>query len=433
MFSIPHPLPYTSSQLLLALQDLYLFARITFVWPITAGIPSIVLPLLPFRSGSLDELSPGFWNIVAVVLHAVLILAQSVFLVVFAFSFLLGVPLPLFAWTPTCIVSLVVVVQGNNLFCVLLNGTSGRWRQWLGQPPKRFSSLVRPDWPDTSDEKWVFINGVAVGEHWMQSNLDRLALTFRRPIHGIHNRTGGIIFDVIETIMQRTFGYATPSVRDIYADLQRFIQEVNSSGARKYEKIVLIVHSQGSVEAGMALDWLFDTADRSLLERLEVYTFGNAANHFCNPRTGSRRRLIKHVEHYANLGDYVAKFGILHFRPLPARRGERSRTAAEDEDARRIIEKTYVGRLFVRQASGHLLNGNYLDNFFTMNRALTSVLEENDFMDSELNEELLTEYDIASRSSERYLWDCKEALFGTRKIKEVSQLWRYRNGGRPVN
>ncbi|EAQ83304.1 hypothetical protein CHGG_09708 [Chaetomium globosum CBS 148.51] len=52
--------------------------------------------------------------------------------------------------------------------------------------------------------------------HWMQSNLDRLAVTFKRPILGIHNKTSGILFDVVECLIQRNWGYATKDVRVCY-------------------------------------------------------------------------------------------------------------------------------------------------------------------------------------------------------------------------
>lgn len=195
------------------------------------------------------------------------------------------------------------------------------------------------------------------------------------------------------------------------------------------------------------------------MERLELYTFGNAANHFSDPpiRTsnapiGEQKRVVKHIEHYANLGDYVSLFGILHFRPLPMRKGQKaiqggrlktqtSQNRGENANGkaittttmtREVIENTYIGRLFVRKGSGHQMNGNYLDNFFAMNSELTHVLEDNEFMDSELNEEIFESYDIASRASEKDVWECKDGG-GKRQIKEVCRLWKYRNGMSPEN
>lgn len=254
---------------------------------------------------------------------------------------------------------------------------------------------------------------------------------------------------MIETIIQRTFGYATPDVRDIYADVQKFVlDEIN--GAERYRKIVLVLHSQGAVEGGLVLDWLYATVDRELLGRVEVYTFGCAANHFSNPPGcfgvdgEENRRVVKHIEHYANLGDYVALFGILHFRPLPMRRkgvglglasklglGKENRDVDGASAAQEMIENTYIGRLFVRKGSGHQMNGNYLDNFFAMDEELRAVLEENEFMSSELNEEIFEGYEIASRASEKDVWACRDGSGNGRKIKDVCRLWEYRNGRSP--
>lgn len=151
---ITQPLPYTSSPILLAIQDIYLFIRITFVFPITAGIPSIILPFFPYHSGALDELYPSYNNIKAILLHLFLIFTQGAFLLLLIPSFFFGVPIPLLAFTPTCLVIVIGFVVANNYFCILLNGTE-----------RRFTSVSDPSWPDTSDEKWVFINGVAVGSH----------------------------------------------------------------------------------------------------------------------------------------------------------------------------------------------------------------------------------------------------------------------------
>lgn len=48
-------------------------------------------------------------------------------------------------------------------------------------------------------------------------------------------------------------------------------------------KVVLILHSQGGIEGGIIVDWLLQSLPQEQLHKLEVYTFGNAANHFNNP------------------------------------------------------------------------------------------------------------------------------------------------------
>src|SRR5688572_6097650 len=110
----------------------------------------------------------------------------------------------------------------------------------------------------------------------MKSNLNRLAITFKRPVLGIHNRTSGILFDVVECLVQRNFGYATGDVRMCYKVMREVLYDPKKS------KVVFILHSQGGIEGGLVLDWLLQEMPQDLLAKLEVYTFGNAANHFNN-------------------------------------------------------------------------------------------------------------------------------------------------------
>jgi len=47
--------------------------------------------------------------------------------------------------------------------------------------------------------------------------------------------------------------------------------------------VVFILHSQGGIEGSLIIDWLLQELPQNLMAKLEVYTFGNAANHFNNP------------------------------------------------------------------------------------------------------------------------------------------------------
>ncbi|KAK0106212.1 hypothetical protein ONS96_003855 [Cadophora gregata f. sp. sojae] len=113
--------------------------------------------------------------------------------------------------------------------------------------------------------------------NWLQSNVDRLALTFGRPVLGVHNKTNGIIFDVLQCLIQRNFTYATQDVRDCYRIVKSTLYQPHLT------KVVFILHSQGGIEGGLIIDWLLQEVPQDLLAKLEVYTFGNAANHFNNP------------------------------------------------------------------------------------------------------------------------------------------------------
>lgn len=306
------PLSYTSNTFHLLFNDCLLFVRLSITWPLTAGLLSIVLPFRPFPSGKLDELYPSKSNIWAIVVHGVLFIAQCLFLISLVALLFMGVPAILY------FVYIVGFVGANMLISnVCLNGGSGQGKYWVAgaeyaaNPTDDGEAWVSKD-PAHEGEKWVLINGVAVGSHWLSSNLERLAMTFRRPILAIHNPTYGIPFDVIECILQRTFAYPTLDIRRAYSSIAALLVDPN------IKKLVLLAHSQGAIEAGMVLDWLYATMSREQLSKLEVFTFGNAGNHWNCPvdrsEQGVEGRIIKHMEHYANSGDWVARFGILHFR-----------------------------------------------------------------------------------------------------------------------
>ena len=87
------------------------------------------------------------------------------------------------------------------------------------------------------------------------------------------------MFDVIQCLIQRCFSYSTPDVRDAY----KLIKAALLDQKRDFRKVILILHSQGGIEGGLILDWLLSEVPHDRLGRLEVYTFGNAANHFNNP------------------------------------------------------------------------------------------------------------------------------------------------------
>lgn len=330
-------------------------------------------------------------------------------------------------------------------------------------------------------------------EHWMKNNLNRLALTFGRPILGVHNRTSGIIFDVIECLIQRNFSYATDDVRACYKIIKKVLYDPSKS------KVIFVLHSQGGIEGGLVLDWLLQEMPQDLLSKLEVYTFGNAANHFNNPHrhimsqslsfvhpddaiatlmtetslttpgsspvqtmankppslktqtsfassrsfTAAQDRAIGHIEHYAHTTDFVAIWGVLHFATNKMGSPELPR---------------FLGRLFNRSTcrGGHQFNQHYLDGMFPLKRDAKTGLflganEENAFME----EVIKFGHEGTAMDNAREAFDITytgTAGFGSGdistpvevhgtprgknkkrevKVKELSRLWRYRNGQSP--
>lgn len=93
----------------------------------------------------------------------------------------------------------------------------------------------------------------------------------------LNSDRSGIIFDVIECLIQRNFGYATNDIRVCYKIVKEKLYNP------QFSKVVFILHSQGGIEGGMVCDWLLQELPQDLLAKLEVYTFGCASNHFNNP------------------------------------------------------------------------------------------------------------------------------------------------------
>lgn len=529
---------YTDRPSRLLLWDVYYFFY--YIW----ALPYIILPWKPFDSGDLSELAPTRGNLWCVFIHVVLAVLQLVMIICLPPVALL---LPL--WTTLAIVAVFAAV--NKGLCTLINA-----KEVLFYSDPQYAA---PDQKKFAHEQWIFLNGVACGEHWMKSCLNRLALTFGRPIIGVHNRTDGVIFDVVECLIQRNLGYATNDVRVCY----RIIKDKLYNP--QYSKVVFVLHSQGGIEGGLVLDWLLQELPQNLLSKLEVYTFGNAANHFNNPyrtvasqsqaeenpleasldvvahrdetpvpesgksaaektngqaanpnqspRNRSRRpptprssppapirtstsglapngagaiaphglakqetshqspatqseRAIGHIEHYAHTTDFVALWGVLHF----------ATSATADRSMPR-----FIGRLFSRTDArgGHQFVQHYMDGMFPLAR--DSVTGQfigckevgNEFMESEIvvgrsgdaganeREAFASSYlgcsdddsdgereqgnksrTARAVASGEVLMHNGESPIALRKrlglptekvkVKELSRLWKYRNGRSPV-
>ena len=172
----------------------------------------------------------------------------------------------------------------------------------------------------------------------------------------------------------------------------------------------------------MILDWLLDEVPHDLLKQLEVYTFGNAANHF------NTNRAIAHIEHYANSQDFVSRWGVLNFtREMPQNR----------------FENRFIGRVFERPGKGHQFNQHYLDNIFPLDptRSFVREPEPGDFMDMEVveggdetdkgaREGIVQSLSVTMGSTEAEARVLNDSTNGV-KVRYLSRLWAYRNGRCP--
>jgi hypothetical protein len=272
---------------------------------------------------------------------------------------------------------------------------------------------------------------------------------------------------------------------------------------------VLILHSQGGIGGSIIIDKLHAEIREDLLAKLEVYSFGNAASHFNNPYRSLRANLdryvglpgdprknleidkttmelitgkaIRHVEHYANSLDALARLGVL---------GSSVSNIFMGNVARK--RTNFAGSIFESCGKGgQLFCHDYLDEMFPLKRCaegegiggsgFEGALEtQNRFMESML---FLSAEDMIAREGwemsyfgvhgelfqtsaeeERVGTDISSNLFGSRmrrdiherklsqllfgqtrdlhngadppgryefKVKDMSRLWLYVNGKRP--
>jgi hypothetical protein len=289
----------------------------------------------------------------------------------------------------------------------------------------------------------------------------------------------GIVFDVLQVLWQRNFRYATTDVRKHFTILKALLFDPET------EKLVFMMHSQGAIEGGMIIDLLLQEIPQDLLAKLEVYTFGCAANHFNNPRRHVRGsaaehsnsqkcldknrdpgKAIHHIEHYCHTKDFVARWGILHY----------INPGITEPDFPR-----FMGRVFQREGSGHMFGQHYFDNMFPLEPApeknggiggsgfLGADEKRNSFMDEDVEwvgktrvgrqEDLETSatatdgttpefYDEESSDDEGKVGIFDESPINSRqstfdagytnedgrrvyKVKNLSRLWQYRNGKSP--
>ncbi|GKT59614.1 hypothetical protein ColTof3_06953 [Colletotrichum tofieldiae] len=351
---------------------------------------TIVDPFFP--SGEMDELYPSVGNLICVAAHGILIVTQLAFL--FSLPFIASLPfnvlLPYF-------VGFVVL---NYVVCIPLNaGTKDgmltsqhlRWEE-----SKHWDSIKNEGYR----EKWFFQNGVSVGS--------------------------GIVFDIIQCLLERCFYFGTSNTRTCYSLIAAALSPTEGN-----DKIVLILHSQGGLQGSIILDWLLSNYPRDTLKKVEIYTFGNAANHFNNPRliNGEDAGIIGHIEHYGNSGDFVAQWGVNHFKALVAK-------AALNRDleqkarsfnfgyilGRDKRQNNFSGLLFKNEVNGHLLNQHYLDRILPLNDSLTRVEEESKgkpMQGSFMNSRMQSDQESRKLDNE-----------GAR-VYQQSRLWQYINGRSP--
>jgi len=256
----------------------------------------------------------------------------------------------------------------------------------------------------------------------------------------------GLVLDLVQCLIQRDLGLTNGCVKETYKQLRTHLLQRDPANKDEwcYKKVVVIAHSQGGLITSLALDMLFADLADDVLSRLEIYTFGNAANHFNNPPNtytpasgGETIRFptIKHIEHYANEFDFVSRLGVLAYHPGPrSKNGEEagflewsmSRRPHVQEGAYHdtgMHDNQFAGKLFMRPGKGgHQFVMHYLDEMFKDGNEGEQVFVP-----------VMVKDDKASGGKTKgvVLDAGKEGLVKKTDLEQTSRLWGYRSGKVP--
>ncbi|KAF1964754.1 hypothetical protein BU23DRAFT_491570 [Bimuria novae-zelandiae CBS 107.79] len=194
-------------------------------------------------------------------------------------------------------------------------------------------------------QRWIYINGIATGKTLLRQNIELLSRMFNRPILGINNRSYGFLGDLVECVLQRSFGFRTAETRIAFPIIRDYLHDTT------VDRVVFIAHSQGGIIASHILDDLYTSVSKDDLQKLEVYTFGSTALHFNNPPNGPppSPRVLAHIEHYCNKLDLGATGHLLNQYYLSQWFGDMPGPAAPQQNSfmsRSVVQDPVIANKF---------------------------------------------------------------------------------------
>jgi hypothetical protein len=215
-----------------------------------ALFPGVITPL--WTSNPQDEFylgwGPNLWGMF-------LLSFASIFEVILLIAV---IPLFLFLPGPIAVFCFAIGQAFLHIVCFPMQGPSKVWSKTPTDPE------VIAKYERVAGERWFFLNGCCVSGHNVQQNVDVLAETFGRPIFAIHNRTYGVLGDLFECILQRSFNLFTEETRVCYEYIKAYCADPD------VEKVVMIAHSQGCIMASQILDQLYVDLPAESVAKLEV-------------------------------------------------------------------------------------------------------------------------------------------------------------------
>ncbi len=148
-----------------------------------------------------------------------------------------------------------------------------------------YGEEVQNDYPE---ELWIHVNGIMTELDGAKATCVEIHRLFGRPCKLLHNPTDGLILDLLECFMGKTGLLKHGCTRPRHRLKNSLLMEMEE---KKYKKIVLVAHSQGTIITRNVIGDLNDmvaneesTAEdresmKEKMSKLEVYLVAGAAHH----------------------------------------------------------------------------------------------------------------------------------------------------------
>ncbi|CEH13540.1 hypothetical protein CBOM_01457 [Ceraceosorus bombacis] len=344
--AVPHtetsePIKYRAGPIWSLINDFALFISQLYY------LPLVLLPIGLKHGGLLQDMT------IVGLLYQIIVSIVGVFgTAVLVFASFTGFPAPI--WTSLAL------------------GTSLRLLTALQGPLNTFT-VKSPTGHNFPNEAWLLVTGIATTPDGQRKACQRISDLFGRDVVAIVNRSYGLVGDLLECLNQR----------DLQLGYDVLVKALLDP---KNKRVVLVGHSQGGIMVSAWIDQLLADYNRSILSKVEIYTFASAANHLSAPVDANGSMPFANIEHFANEFDYVSRIGVLAFTSdqqkqlpvdgkasylrrgphpklhpnTPGRQSDKGLGADQAFERPVTIESRFAGRLFVRPRTGHLIVSHYL-------------------------------------------------------------------------
>lgn len=197
-----------------------------------------------------------------------------------------------------------------------------------------------PSYVGVSEPSAVFINGILTPMVVAEHQRERLSALVDEPVGLIYNPTKSLLADLWECHTGR-YGYMSEMAMFTVKTLTDIL-------SRTQGELLLIGYSQGAILASAALQYMLNELAIDDMERVRYVTFGPGFKDSVLPDFIAQ-------EHFANDRDPIAHLGLLH------------------------PEHRVTGRVYQRNAHGHLLVADYLNPMMKLGFGGLSAFEERVF------------------------------------------------------